>query len=296
MTDWKKNSEAHREARHGDSCIQDLGWWYYTSGDLTPIKDVLLSRTTKSKPTFDVYPDNFNPDHYDALALLTTFSSFYAVKYDEFEFTAAERDIVDSFVLDEMLTLPIDLVGEPKNKIFCDPAEMKLLHQRVQTTTVYVTHDQVEAMTLADRIVIMNEGRIEQVGTPDEVYKQPASQFVASFIGSPAMNFVTGVISKAEGAVKDLCLCIGQQRIGRNFADAIVSRPVFDHRHHRGGGAAVAMRRINGDALEEQHAQAFAAIREQPDCGLGGADHPVFFVHRHPGHQAWSQIAEIAPS
>ena len=54
-------------------------------------------------------------------------------------------------------------------------AEMKLLHQRVQTTTVYVTHDQVEAMTLADRIVIMNEGRIEQVGTPDEVYKQPAS-------------------------------------------------------------------------------------------------------------------------
>ena len=75
-------------------------------------------------------------------------------------------------------------------------AEMKLLHQRVQTTTVYVTHDQVEAMTLADRIVIMNEGRIEQVGTPDEVYKQPASQFVASFIGSPAMNFVTGVISK----------------------------------------------------------------------------------------------------
>ena len=64
--------------------------------------------------------------------------------------------------------------------------EMQLLHQRVQTTTVYVTHDQVEAMTLADRIVIMNLGRIEQVGTPNEVYKHPASQFVASFIGSPA--------------------------------------------------------------------------------------------------------------
>jgi multiple sugar transport system ATP-binding protein len=77
-------------------------------------------------------------------------------------------------------------------------AEMKLLHQRVQTTTVYVTHDQVEAMTLADRIVIMNEGRIEQVGTPDEVYKQPASQFVASFIGSPAMNFATGVINNSS--------------------------------------------------------------------------------------------------
>ena len=85
------------------------------------------------------------------------------------------------------------IVRQPKVFLFDEPlsnldaklrhkmrAEMKLLHQRVQTTTVYVTHDQVEAMTLADRIVIMNEGRIEQVGTPDEVYKQPASQFVAT--------------------------------------------------------------------------------------------------------------------
>ena len=102
------------------------------------------------------------------------------------------------------------IVRQPKVFLFDEPlsnldaklrhkmrAEMKLLHQRVQTTTVYVTHDQVEAMTLADRIVIMNEGRIEQVGTPDEVYKQPTSQFVASFIGSPAMNFATGEISNS---------------------------------------------------------------------------------------------------
>jgi len=102
------------------------------------------------------------------------------------------------------------IVRKPKVFLFDEPlsnldaklrhkmrAEMKLLHQRVRTTTVYVTHDQVEAMTLADRIVIMNEGRIEQVGTPDEVYKHPASQFVASFIGSPAMNFATGVVSSA---------------------------------------------------------------------------------------------------
>ena len=100
------------------------------------------------------------------------------------------------------------IVRKPKVFLFDEPlsnldaklrhkmrAEMKLLHQRVQTTTVYVTHDQVEAMTLADRIVIMNLGRIEQVGTPDEVYKHPASQFVASFIGSPAMNFATGTIT-----------------------------------------------------------------------------------------------------
>jgi multiple sugar transport system ATP-binding protein len=68
--------------------------------------------------------------------------------------------------------------------------EIKKIHQRVQTTVVYVTHDQVEAMTLADRIVVMNAGRIEQVGTPQEMYEQPATRFVAGFIGSPAMNFI----------------------------------------------------------------------------------------------------------
>jgi len=60
----------------------------------------------------------------------------------------------------------------------------------VRTTTVYVTHDQVEAMTLADRVVVMNHGRIEQIGTPNELYHKPATRFVAGFIGSPAMNFI----------------------------------------------------------------------------------------------------------
>jgi multiple sugar transport system ATP-binding protein len=69
-------------------------------------------------------------------------------------------------------------------------AEIRKLHQRVNTTVLYVTHDQVEAMTLADRIVVMNGGRIEQVGTPQELYDRPRTQFVAGFIGSPAMNFV----------------------------------------------------------------------------------------------------------
>ena len=68
--------------------------------------------------------------------------------------------------------------------------EIKQLHQKVRTTTVYVTHDQVEAMTLADRIVVMNDGRIEQIGTPNELYHNPATRFVAGFIGSPAMNFI----------------------------------------------------------------------------------------------------------
>jgi multiple sugar transport system ATP-binding protein len=69
-------------------------------------------------------------------------------------------------------------------------AEIKRLHARVPSTVVYVTHDQVEAMTLADRIVIMRDGRIEQAGTPEEVFHRPATRYVAGFIGSPAMNIV----------------------------------------------------------------------------------------------------------
>jgi multiple sugar transport system ATP-binding protein len=67
--------------------------------------------------------------------------------------------------------------------------EIKRVHQKVKTTTVYVTHDQVEAMTLADRVVVMHRGRIEQIGTPQELYHNPKTRFVAGFIGSPAMNF-----------------------------------------------------------------------------------------------------------
>jgi multiple sugar transport system ATP-binding protein len=72
-------------------------------------------------------------------------------------------------------------------------AEIKALHQRLKTTSVYVTHDQIEAMTMADRIVVMRDGRVEQVGSPLELYDHPANQFVAGFIGSPAMNFIPGV-------------------------------------------------------------------------------------------------------
>ena len=75
--------------------------------------------------------------------------------------------------------------------------EIKKIHQRLQTTVVYVTHDQVEAMTLADRIVVMNEGVIEQVGTPDEMYNVPKTHFVASFIGSPSMNFMPCHVDQA---------------------------------------------------------------------------------------------------
>jgi multiple sugar transport system ATP-binding protein len=77
-------------------------------------------------------------------------------------------------------------------------SEIKSLHQRLETTTVYVTHDQIEAMTMADQIVVMNRGRIEQMGAPLELYDRPINLFVAGFIGSPAMNFIAGAVG-AEG-------------------------------------------------------------------------------------------------
>ena len=79
--------------------------------------------------------------------------------------------------------------------------EIRELHQRLGTTTVYVTHDQIEAMTMADKIVVMQKGHIEQMGSPLEVYDRPANLFVAGFIGSPSMNFLDGVVRHRDGAV-----------------------------------------------------------------------------------------------
>ena len=102
------------------------------------------------------------------------------------------------------------IVRDPKVFLFDEPlsnldaklrvamrAEIKALHQRLKTTTVYVTHDQVEAMTMADRIVVMHDGRIEQIGTPLDLYDKPDNLFVAQFIGSPAMNIVNGKLRRS---------------------------------------------------------------------------------------------------
>ena len=78
-------------------------------------------------------------------------------------------------------------------------AEIKALHQRLKTTTVYVTHDQIEAMTMADRIVVMHDGIVEQVGTPLELFDRPGNLFVAQFIGSPAMNVFKGTLRRQGG-------------------------------------------------------------------------------------------------
>ncbi|MGN7295463.1 ABC transporter ATP-binding protein [Rhizobium sp. SAFR-030] len=108
------------------------------------------------------------------------------------------------------------IVRDPKVFLFDEPlsnldaklrvqmrSEIKQNHQRLRTTTVYVTHDQIEAMTMADRIVVMNAGRIEQIGTPLELYDRPANLFVAGFIGSPAMNFLTGSLQQSTFVAPD---------------------------------------------------------------------------------------------
>ena len=107
------------------------------------------------------------------------------------------------------------IVRNPKVFLFDEPlsnldaklrvqmrTEIKKVHQLVPTTTVYVTHDQAEAMTLADRVVVMNHGVIEQVGAPQELYHNPKTRFVAGFIGSPAMNFLPCRLEEAAGALR----------------------------------------------------------------------------------------------
>ena len=99
------------------------------------------------------------------------------------------------------------LVRDPRVFLFDEPlsnldsklrvqmrTEIKLLHRQLKTTTVYVTHDQIEAMTMADRIVVMNRGQVEQIGAPLELYDRPANRFVAGFIGSPGMNFLNATV------------------------------------------------------------------------------------------------------
>ncbi|MEO8857749.1 MAG: sn-glycerol-3-phosphate ABC transporter ATP-binding protein UgpC [Burkholderiaceae bacterium] len=104
------------------------------------------------------------------------------------------------------------IVRDPKVFLFDEPlsnldaklrvamrAEIKSLHQRLKTTTVYVTHDQIEAMTMADRIVVMHDGIVEQIGTPLELFDHPGNLFVAQFIGSPAMNVFSGTLHQGAG-------------------------------------------------------------------------------------------------
>ena len=108
--------------------------------------------------------------------------------------------------------------------------EIKKLHRTVATTIIYVTHDQVEAMTLADRVVVLNDGKIEQIGSPEEVYNQPHSKFVAGFIGAPTMNFLPCHLGQKEGQLElalteDIVISVPEER------HASLSRFRFDPGH-----------------------------------------------------------------
>ena len=126
--------------------------------------------------------------------------------------------------------------------------EIARLHQRLKTTTVYVTHDQLEAMTLADRIVLLRNGLIEQVGTPREIFERPDSQFVAAFIGTPAMNFfevdVNGSELTAAGR-NEPALFIDRERFDLDDSKTVVAgvRPA----HFRGASASDTVNVIDGD-------------------------------------------------
>jgi multiple sugar transport system ATP-binding protein len=103
-----------------------------------------------------------------------------------------------AFLMDE----PLGALDAELRRLMCD--ELRQLHERIGATTVYVTHDQLEAMAMADRIAVMNHGVIEQIGTPQEIYDRPASMFVADFIGSPPMSFLrfTGAVHAGDRTVR----------------------------------------------------------------------------------------------
>ncbi|ANT48525.1 sn-glycerol-3-phosphate ABC transporter ATP-binding protein UgpC [Mesorhizobium amorphae] len=126
------------------------------------------------------------------------------------------------------------MIREPKVFLFDEPlsnldaklrvqmrSEIRKLHRRLSATSVFVTHDQVEAMTLADRLVVMNGGRVEQVGTPSEIYSRPASRFVATFVGAPAMNMLEG-----EVTLDGLSLLGGSRRLAVSRASLPVGSKV----------------------------------------------------------------------
>ncbi|SLN62625.1 ABC transporter ATP-binding protein [Roseisalinus antarcticus] len=145
----------------------------------------------------------------------------------------------DVFLFDEPLSnLDAKLRGQMRT-------EIKELHARLESTIVYVTHDQVEAMTLADRIVIMKDGRIEQVGSPDEVFNRPATQFVAGFIGSPPMNMadarvVGGNLRLSDEAELPLPPGVAAQD-GQNVVLGLRPDDIYPQGHgiHTEGGDAV---------------------------------------------------------
>jgi len=149
------------------------------------------------------------------------------------------------------------IVRRPKVFLFDEPlsnldaslrtsvrVELKRQHQQLRTTTVYVTHDQTEALTLADRIVVLNQGIVQQVGTPDELYSEPVNRFVAGFIGSPGMNFLEKLDAAAVVGVRPEAVMLGE---GPHEATVeVVERLGFESHVHLRLGAETLVARVEG--------------------------------------------------
>lgn len=144
-------------------------------------------------------------------------------------------------------------------------AEIKRLHVRQGSTTIYVTHDQIEAMSLADRIVIMHEGVLQQVGSPEEVYSRPANLFVAQFVGSPVMNVATAEVAASGDAAS---VRIGGERSGFEFPPALVSRL----NGHAAGEALILGIRPEGVIVSNEATQGFLPVEAQIIEPLGAYD------------------------
>ena len=169
------------------------------------------------------------------------------------------------------------IVRDPKVFLFDEPlsnldaklrvqmrTEIKRLHQRIRTTTIYVTHDQIEAMTLADQIVVMRDGNIEQSGAPLDLYDTPANLFVAQFIGSPSMNLIEGTIRQDGFRTSDgICLKLPGGHVASDKAAVYGIRP--EHLHLSDAGMPAVVQVIEPTGAE---IQVFAKIGEQPVIAL----------------------------
>ncbi|WP_256751675.1 ABC transporter ATP-binding protein [Mesorhizobium sp. Mes31] len=143
-------------------------------------------------------------------------------------------------------------------------AEIKRLHIKQGSTTIYVTHDQIEAMSLADRIVIMHEGVLQQVGSPDEVYSRPANLFVAQFVGSPVMNVADAAVAETASSVS---VTVGGTAAGFEFPRALLSKL----NGHAGGQLALGIR-PEGVLIRHDAAEGFLPVETQIVEPLGSFD------------------------
>ncbi len=197
------------------------------------------------------------------------------------------------------------IVRQPKVFLFDEPLsnldaslrnrmrfEFAALHRQLGTTTVYVTHDQIEAMTLADRIVVMREGAVEQIGSPTELYETPVNRFVAGFIGSPQMNFLDGTVIDNGTAGSALELVSGTRialPAGRNIAIGapmtIGVRP--EHWHPAGDDAGLDLR---ADFIERLGSGVNIHLHQQTPDGP-----PLVWHHIEPARVSEGETIRLAP-